>query len=275
MELDYKGMIQMLDIAEGDVIDVVSDLISVSAYCKKRGLDFDPDKLIDTLIEQVGSNGTILIRTFTWDYCRGKTFDIRHSPGKVGVLGNVAMRRGDFQRTKHPLYSWMVWGAQQSELCAMENKSSFGKNTPFDFLSRSDAKQVTIGNCSTVGCTQIHHCEAMAEVPYRAEKVFEGTYIDAEGQVFQRRYSMFVRPLNLDVSHSVIEYPLFTQRMKEAGILRMARYDGMLDLKTYSLRMMTEYMIHHLRDEDGSLMVSINGLPGYKAANVDWSGLRF
>lgn len=274
-DFDYSALMNEMDVGKGDIIDVASDMMTLMAYCRKRKLAFDPNKLIDALMDCVGSEGTVMIRTFTWDFCHGTPFDIRKSPSRVGSLGNCAMRREDFKRTKHPLYSWMVWGACTENLCGMDNKASFGKDTPFDFLYKNNAKQITLGNSYTQGNTQVHHCEALAKVPYRFEKTFTGTYIDEDGVSSVREYSMFVRPLNLTVSQEVLESKEFMDKMAENGILNSLMYDGEIGISVYLLRNMTDYLVNHLINEDGSLVASINGTPGFKNANIDWKQLKY
>ena len=130
-ELDYLELIRTIGVQKGDVLDVASGLASVILYCRSKKLKFDSHHLLDALKESVGPEGTIMIRAFNWDFCHDVPFDILHSPSRVGVLGDVAMKREDFRRTQHPIYSWMVWGKYQEYLCGMENARSFGEGTPF------------------------------------------------------------------------------------------------------------------------------------------------
>ena len=38
------------------------------------------------------------------------TFDIEKSPSKTGTLGQLTLKRSDFSRTAHPIYSFSVFG---------------------------------------------------------------------------------------------------------------------------------------------------------------------
>jgi aminoglycoside 3-N-acetyltransferase len=112
----------------------------------------------------------------------------------------VALKRADFKRTQHPIYSFAVWGRYQNELCQMENKDSFGVDSPFDFFNKHNVKNyiidVSLKNCFTYA----HYAEENSGVvAYRYIKNFTGGYIDEYGTESQRTYSMFVRDLNLDV----------------------------------------------------------------------------
>ncbi len=273
-ELNYAEYLDGVGLVPGDIIDVASDMMSIMMYCRRKKLRFDPNHLLDALKEKVGEEGTVMIRTFTWDFCHDTPFDIKKSPSRSGSLGDVAMKREDFKRTQHAIYSWMVWGKYQEELCAMTNSSAFGLDTPFDFLDKKNGKQMVIGNLTTTACTQIHHCEALAEVPYRLDKVFKGEYVDENGEISLREYSMHVRPLNMNVSNEVTFSEEFGDMLKEKGIYIQKMYDEKVECSVFLLHEMTECLVEDLKNE-GKWVVSIEGLPGYKAAGVEWDTLKY
>ena len=132
----YYNIIKCAGIKEGDTLDVASDFASIYFYFKKHNEKFDANVLIDTIYDAVGEKGTILIRTFNWDFCHNVAFDINTTPSQVGELGNICLKRNDYKRTKHPIYSWMVKGRYQDELCSMNNKKSFGEESPWGFFEK-------------------------------------------------------------------------------------------------------------------------------------------
>lgn len=274
-EFNYGQFFDSFSIEEGDIVDVASDLASILMYCHREKLTFDINKMIDKLQQCIGNNGTILIRTFSWDFCHGKKFDILKSPGRVGSLGNAALKRADFKRTRHPIYSWMVWGKHQKELCSLGNKASFGKDTSFDFLYKHNGKQITIGNTHRVACTQVHHCEALAEVPYRFEKNFTGIYADELGMESQQTFSMHVRPYNINVSNEILNTENYSKTLIREGIFKNAYYDGVINCRTYNLHRLTDYFLNDLIQGNGSFLVSVNGSPGYKNIDINWDDLVY
>ena len=217
----YHDFLAELDIQEGDILDIVSDSASFREFLMKRGERFSPDKLLNALQNKVGETGTLLIRTFNWDFCRGVPFNYKKTPGKVGILGNAALRRKDFRRTRHPIYSWAVWGKDQEYLCELNNRKSFGVGTPWDYFEKGKAKIVRLGNAQVDGFTFLHHIEQELEVPYRFEKTFSGTYIDEQGNIDLREYSMFVRYLDRKIINN--EEGHF-QRVRESAILHEWMY---------------------------------------------------
>ena len=274
-EICYKKLIEEIGIEKGDIIDIASDMMTLLTKCRKGGKKFDADRFLDELKIAVGEEGTVMVRTFTWDFCHGVPFDIRTSPSRVGAFGNLAMKREDFRRTKHPIYSWMVCGKYADVLCNIDCKSSFGEGTIFDFLYKNDAKQITLGDAMSTACTQVHHAEAVANVLYRKEKTFSGQYTDEKGNSSIREYSMHVRPLNVDVSNDVLIDGGFLDALIERNILHVGVYDGVISYNSYQLRGVTDFVVDHLVNGDGSLVVSIDGRPGYKLNDIDFSSFKY
>lgn len=109
-EINYQKMLLEAGISSGMTVDIVSDLFNITkaAWCNNK--TFNAENFIKALCNQVGENGNVLIRAFNWDFCSGKEFNITSTPSQVGAFGNIAMKIKDFSRTKHPLYSWFIWG---------------------------------------------------------------------------------------------------------------------------------------------------------------------
>lgn len=223
--------LNLAGIEKGDILDVASDVLSITLFFRKYGINFSMDELLDELKEKVGTEGTILIRCFNWDFCKGETFDYKRTKSQAGSLGNVALQREDFKRTQHPIYSWMVWGKDTEYLCSLENKKSFGKDTPWDYFEKNHAKMIRIGNTPNPSFTHIHHIEQELNIPYRFEKVFKADYIEADGNVTTREYSMFVRNLEKDIQINN-EY---IYRMEKKGVLKTEKYKDELQIFTVDI----------------------------------------
>ena len=274
-ELDYIDFLQGVGVEKGDIIDVSSDMANVLLYCRRIGVRLVPDHLIDSLHELVGPEGTVMIRTFTWDFCHGEPFDFRTSPSRVGALGNAAMKRADFKRTGHPIYSWMVWGKRAGELLQMDQPNAFGPGSVFDFLDINHAKQLTLGNTSSDSTTQMHHVEAACKVPYRFDKPFTGEYTDYSGNTCLKTYSMHVRPLNLKVTNTEVDRDERGKELDKRGIMKVKHLDEMTLVSTILLHELTEFLTEDMYQNEGKFTVSINELPGYVAAGIKPEELKF
>ena len=160
------------------------------------------EMFIDKLIEKLGDNGTLLIQTFDWGFCNKKIYDIRKSKSRTSFLGKIALKRGDFIRTKHPIYSFAVTGKYKNELANLDNKGSFDKNSPFYFLYEKKAKMIIIDISLQKSFTFAHFVEEMEQVHYRYNKSFTSQYIDEQGIENTKAYDMYVR----DIKNNVLAY---------------------------------------------------------------------
>lgn len=132
----YKGYMEhigptivALGLHKGSILYIVSGVTKIVKTAQNDlgaksigGRDTFLYELIDMLQQLVGEEGTLLFPVFNWDFCKGETFDYKKTQGKVGDLNNFVLNnRGDFKRTRHAIYSFMVWGKDQNMLRAMDN----------------------------------------------------------------------------------------------------------------------------------------------------------
>lgn len=197
--IPYRSILDKINnIEKGDTIYVISDVLELAKVTRQHGEKFDAVQFLDTLMDKVGTEGTILIPTFNWDFCEGKGFNYKNTPGKTGALGNAALKNMLFQRTQHPVYSFAVWGSKQAELTAIDIEDSFGEGTIFDYLYKSKAKSLVIGLNALEGSTMVHYVEQIVGVSYRFFKEFEGKYIDHKGVEHIKKVRMYVRDLDIN-----------------------------------------------------------------------------
>lgn len=216
---------------EGDKVWISSDLKRLLYACIEAGDDTDLNVFIDGIIDIIGPTGTILIPTFNWDFCKGKTFDYKKTPCKTGSLGKVALKRPDFRRTKHPIYSFAIWGADKDELCEKDYKSSFGYESPFTYCKDHNAKNIFIDVECQHSFTFVHYVEEQVGISYRYLKDFTADYIDENGDISTRTYSMNVRDLSEDIFITI--YP-FEEEFKAAGASRRFQVNG-IDMKVIDM----------------------------------------
>ena len=189
-----------MGVKKGDVVFIssYSKAMLIDAMMNKAPIDLNP--FIDGLIEAVGSEGTILFPTYNWDFCSGKTFDYLHTPCMTGSLGVAALKHKGFTRTKHPIYSFAVYGKDKEYLSAMNNTDSFGLDSPFAYLRDKNAVNYVIDVSLMHSFTFVHFAEEHSgAVKHRYIKNFTADYIDESGSCEKRTYSMFVRDLDMDV----------------------------------------------------------------------------
>ncbi len=195
-----KDIPEKLGIKKNTNLFISSDTTQLLWKCFENEGTNDLNQLLDSLQGQTGTGGTIVIPTYNWDFCSGKTFDYKNTRCKTGALGVTALKREDFIRTQHPIYSFAVWGNYAQRLAQMENADAFGNDSPFAFLRKMDFINIIIDVSYQHCFTYVHYVEERTGiVPYRYIKNFTANYINAQGESSERTYSMFVRDLSLDV----------------------------------------------------------------------------
>lgn len=213
-----KDLAFHLGLKKGDNVFVTSDVKQLLYSCMEHEDDTDLNYLIDGIIEIIGEDATLVFPTFNWSFCRGEAYDYYRTPCKTGSLGRIALKRKDFKRTKHPIYSFAVWGKGQDELCALDNKSSFGKDSPFTYFTKHHFKNLFIDKDCQHSFVYVHYVEEQeGPVAYRYLKDFKADYTDADGVTREAVYSMNVR--NLDLNVEILIYP-FEPEFEKAGVLK-------------------------------------------------------
>lgn len=219
---DLRHTLKALGINKGDILYVASDItLLLNNFRKKYGVvtfkerDQFLNDFIDILKDVLGSEGTLLFPVYTWDFCRKKVFNIKTTKSEVGALNNwVLLKRTDFCRTAHPIYSFMVCGKDAPELLKMNNLDSWGEDSPFGYFYRKHAKMLLVDVHLKQCFTFMHYVEEKLQVPYRYMKNFRSLYVDKNGEKTERSYNMFVR--DLDIESEPYEPDVF---LFEAGVM--------------------------------------------------------
>lgn len=221
--IDCCDIVNHLDIQKDDRLFISSDVVDLFITERRIKKKFpDIHQFIDSFVRKVGPSGTVIFPTYNWGFCRGESFDIRTTPCKTGILGQAALEHPGFKRTKHPIYSFAVMGKDQEYLCSLNNKSSFGPDSPFAYFDDKKIKNLIIGIPIRSCYTFCHYVEekSSAHVKYRFLKDFTSNYIDEQGVASCRTYSMFVRYLDKDVvSNGLMDYDLFKLGIAKETIL--------------------------------------------------------
>jgi len=184
------------NISTGDLVMVHSSLLGLGRLEKQIAKDV-PAVIGRCLRDVVGSEGTIVVPTFSFEFCRGKVFDRQNTPSeKMGALSEWFRNQPDALRSKHPIQSVAAIGPLAKEICEVDTSSAFDLGGTFDQLIKQNAKLVLLGT-SLQAASIIHFSEQHGEVPYRYWKNFSGPYRDL-GQQQDKTYRMYVRNLEID-----------------------------------------------------------------------------
>ncbi|ALV24006.1 putative protein, putative aminoglycoside N3'-acetyltransferase [Campylobacter iguaniorum] len=193
------NLVDSFDLATGDFVVLTGNFNRYILEQIRKNKNYDLNTLINDIIQKIGTNGTLMFQTFSWDFCHNLGYDIKNTKSRTGALGNLALKRDDFKRTRHPIYSFAVWGKYQNDLVNLDNKSSFGVASPFEFMHKMNAKMIIVNLDLDNSFTFVHYAEEINKICYRYEKKFTGFYIDEFGQKSMRTYYMFVRNLEQNI----------------------------------------------------------------------------
>ena len=239
-----QDFVNELCIESGDTLLIASNVEQLAWNCMQSGVVFDFNCLINLLQEKVGQNGNILFPTYNWDFCKGIAWDYYKTKSKTGSLSQLALKRNDFVRTKHPIYSFAVWGKDADILYQMNDSNSFAGDTPFHYLCHKEKSKMLTIDVNLTNCfTFVHYVEEVDNVPYRFLKNFTAPYIDENHNESTRTYSMYVRYLDRTV---ITDFTGLEKNLLEQGkmilqniagvIVRTLRFDDVFEMVDKDIR---------------------------------------
>jgi aminoglycoside 3-N-acetyltransferase len=142
-----------------------------SAMSRMGHFDGGPQMVIETLMEAVGTSGTVLMPSFPMSGTMvgwldsGEVFDVRNTPSKVGTLTEVFRKTAGVQRSLHPTNPVAGSGRSAAEILRGHEKSltPYGNETPYGRLSaRNDGYVLML---STYLLSILHHLQERVDFP--------------------------------------------------------------------------------------------------------------
>ncbi|ECR3229712.1 aminoglycoside N(3)-acetyltransferase [Campylobacter coli] len=178
-----------LDIQKGDIVCSHSEIYGF-------GTPLLPIKdflnaLLECIFEVIGKEGTFIMPTFTYSFCKNEIYNKVNSKCTVGALNEFFRKQQGVKRTNDPIFSFAVKGANEKLFLNKEQKSCFDENCAYAILTQNNGKILNFGND---GCfTFIHYPEEVYQISYRYNKNFHGIIIDENGKKYQKNINYFVR----------------------------------------------------------------------------------
>lgn len=186
-------------IEKGDTILLHSNIVRTLIFLKREGFDPSPELILDSFLFALGSEGTLVIPLFNFDFTSGSIFDIRHTESHMGALTEAARKHEKSVRTGHPIYSFCAIGKKSALFDSVDNYSGYGDDSPFAMLRKLNGKIAVLDIEENGSMTFHHHVEEMMSVPYRYMKDFKGKYIDKTGNQSEKTYAIYVRNLDAKI----------------------------------------------------------------------------
>jgi aminoglycoside 3-N-acetyltransferase len=126
----------------------------------------------EAIFEVIGASGTLNFPTFSYSFCRKKTFDIKETPGDCGLLSECARCDREAIRSCDANFSIVALGKNADFFTRDATAYSFG---PGSFWNRFHEKNGIFCNLNfDAGSTFIHYVERELGVAYRFDKAFQG-----------------------------------------------------------------------------------------------------
>lgn len=179
----------------GDVVLVHSSMRRAFRFLASHKVQPNPSLVIDSLLDHVGLDGTVIFPLFNFDFPMTKTFSMLTTPSQMGVVTEYARLNYKGVRTGHPIYSFFAIGAQSKDFQDINNRSGYGPDSPFSKLLELNGKIAVVDLEDQESMTFYHFVEERLNVNYRYHKRFEGQYEGLDGSISTQEYSLFVRDL--------------------------------------------------------------------------------
>ena len=191
--VSYKKIAGQFQIRKGDIVYLSADITKLANLARKNGERFEPNVFIDSFLDLIGTEGTLLIPSFNYDLKKNSSFDISATQPITGVLAQYALRHQNFSRTFNALHSFAVSGKHREELCEMKNLDSFSDDSPFGFLHKNCATMLIIDLDLQSSLTFAHYTEQSEQVKYRRYKKIPIKYTDLFGKTERLMFKLFAK----------------------------------------------------------------------------------
>jgi len=132
--------------------------------------------LIECFFQAVGSNGTVLMPTYTFSYIENEKYSPSTSTSLSGTLTEIFRKRKTSLRSLHPLYSIAAEGKNAKYYTKVDDTTSFGSKSFFAKLHAQNAKILFFG-APFSSIKYIHYIEHSNQIFYFKTKTISGTTV--------------------------------------------------------------------------------------------------
>jgi aminoglycoside N3'-acetyltransferase len=173
LEKKITSLFSKVRIQKGDTLLVHSDL---NVVFRKLNISLrDSMEIIFRCLQKsLGPKGTIVVPAYYYDYgTNNKCFDLKKSPisKELGLFSKFIFNKKNSIRSLNPITSVVALGYNAKKICNMKTCSGYGIDSPFDILTKLDAKMLFLG-VDLSYMTYVHYVEFMVGVPHRYNKYF-------------------------------------------------------------------------------------------------------
>ena len=151
-ETDIRQGLECLGVRKGDSLLVHSSLRSFGHVAGGA------DTLIDALVNAVGSSGTVMMPTLTFNVLKDcpVRFSVRHTPSSSGKVTEVFRLRPEAVRSAHPVSSAAAIGEHAGYLTDGHLDTPCDVSSPYYRMTELTGKVIFFG--APLGSNTIFHC---------------------------------------------------------------------------------------------------------------------
>lgn len=171
----------------------------------------------EALFSVVGKEGTIVVPTFSYTFCKGNIFDTENTPGVCGFFSEMVRKDPESIRSDDANFSIAAIGKNAGYFTKDAPEHSFGPNCFWERFMKSNGKFCNFN--FDAGSTFIHYVEKTLRVPYRYDKAFPGKSI-INGKEEDRVFYHFVYDLNKP--NNGPEFTKFHKKAMDSGLVKTA-----------------------------------------------------
>ncbi|EDO6594890.1 aminoglycoside N(3)-acetyltransferase [Campylobacter coli] len=204
--IDLTDAFLKLGVKKGDILCVHTELFNfgIPLLSKNEFLQ----TILDCFFEVIDKEGTLIMPTFTYSFCKNEIYDKLNSKTKVGILNEFFRKQEGVKRTNDPIFSFAIKGAKE-ELFLKDTISCFGENSVYDILTKENGKYMIFG--LNQGHALVHYAEEKNTTFCRYFKKFKGTLINEKSEEKTITINYYVRDLqqsylcDIDKINSIIQ----------------------------------------------------------------------
>ena len=189
----FQNIFEKLNVLNHDYILIMSDALKFFQHRHKIEFPIYFDTLKSFIEELTLQGKTIILPSFTYQFCTTREYDRIKTRTQTGAIPNSLLTSNLFERTYSPLTSHLIGGGSIPLIYSKCSPTTFGKDTVYHWLVENNGLILNLGLpiSSENGWIITHHVEEEMKVPYRQFKKFDGKIFENSvytGQCSQMHY---------------------------------------------------------------------------------------
>ncbi len=233
---------------------VAGDTVLVhSSFYYSNGFAGSPNKVIDVLLESVGSDGNLMMMSLpytssTFDYLKTlDCFDVRKTVSRMGLLTEIFRAQKDVRRSLSPTHPILAYGPKAEWILAGHENCPYpcGEGTPFKKLAELDGK-VVFFDAPFASMTFFHYIEDryrdLLPYPLYHPEAFEVPVIDDTG----RRITTFVYAFSPAIIKRRRPYE-FEAEVRKQGLIKSAKIGNTM-LEYIEIRPLLDFVRRRVKE---------------------------